>query len=175
MLHGKHEITYSLVLPAAFGFEPGQVLTTYRKLKPIFIRTLECLGIKPDSEASRSSLKGEIKELCFAAVQAPDVTVDRKKAFGNALVWKRRSFLIHGSLCLKFPETEITRLYGRTAALRLRESSFCISDVRPMPSRIELVDAFRQSLIDAGYTLVDGKLDAKILDSVRKLSISFAL
>lgn len=175
VLHGKHEITYSLVLPASYGFQPGQVLTTYRKLKPIFFRVLEYLGVKPDTEDSSSNLKGENKELCFAAVQPPDVTVSGKKAFGNALVWGKKSFLIHGSLYLKFPEQEIIELYGRATALQLRKTSFCLKDVRPIPSRNELVFAFKQSLVDAGFTPVDGRLDAKILRSVYKLSVSFAL
>jgi lipoate-protein ligase A len=175
VLHGQHEITYSLVLPAAFGFKPGQVLSTYQKLKPVFLQVLATLGIKPDAEHTTFLEKTEIRDLCFASIQAPDVTVNGKKVFGNALLWGKNAFLIHGSLCLEFPERELTALYSRSLALKLKERSFCLSQARPLPDFEELEEAFRKALLNEGYTITEAYLDQKTLKEIQKLASTFAL
>ncbi|MCX7831751.1 MAG: hypothetical protein N2440_02495 [Actinobacteria bacterium] len=177
VLHGPFEKTYSLILSVEYGFKPRKIRETYNSLMPIFDNFLMQFGIKTsDSKISKKDLNTTLKNICFLEIHRSDVSVNGKKAFGNALLWLRNAFLIHGSIYLRFDEVLFKDIFGYEAAQIFKSQTFFLEDtLKEKTNDKAIVDAFLRSLQMFGFEIERTTIAPEEEAEIKKLEHIFSI
>lgn len=146
VLH-EHELTYSVVAPAAGRFEGTGVTAALTLLAAALVRGLRGLGVPVD--AARGAPPANPKErrgACFSSTSRQEVVVDGRKLCGSAQFRGRSAFLQHGSLPLVFDAQRQARLLGASAELLAAKATGLSECLEAVPGAREV-----EAAIEAGF------------------------
>lgn len=177
VLHGPFEITYSLILSVEYGFKPRKIRETYKSLMPIFDNFLMQFGLKKsEPKTYNKELDMTFKNICFLEIHSSDISVGGKKLFGNAIVWLRNAFLIHGSIYLRFDEILFQNIFGHEASKLFKSRTFFLEESLKKNVDITVIaDTFLRSLQIYGFKIKKSAITANEKAEIIKLERKFSL
>lgn len=95
------ELTYSVIAPENEPRVKGGVLESYLRLSHALMRSLQILGLEPQTkEKEATKNKDKPNPVCFEVPSNYEITVNGKKLIGSAQARRKEGVLQHGALPL---------------------------------------------------------------------------
>ncbi len=98
VLHGAHDLCYSIVAATRDPLVGGDLLESYRKISGLLAHALR--GLKRDVRLSQEKHSGQGKGHCFSAPSFGELILEGKKVAGGAQAREGNAFLQQGVILL---------------------------------------------------------------------------
>jgi len=165
------ELTYAVIAPQNEPRVRGGVLESYLRLSRALLKSLEILGLHPQSkEKAATKPKGKPNPVCFEVPSNYEITVNGLKLIGSAQARRKEGVLQHGALplfgdltriitALSFPDRAANDL---AEARLLSHATTAEKELGKAPTWQQASEAFQQGFTDIlNLSLASGDLTEK--------------